>query len=93
MKAVKDQSQAIGEFLDWLQGEKGLIIAEAHQHGPQCYAGDDEDREEPTCGCYDGQLFMKSFSTEKLLAEYFEIDLGKVDDEKRAILDYVRRKN
>lgn len=28
---------------------------------------------------------------EKLLARYFEIDLDKADDEKRALLDYVRK--
>jgi hypothetical protein len=26
LKAVKDRSQAIGEFLEWLQEEKGLSI-------------------------------------------------------------------
>lgn len=29
-------------------------------------------------------------STEQLLAEYFEIDLNKVEDERRALLDWIR---
>ena len=32
-------------------------------------------------------------SIEKLLAEYFEIDLNKVEKERRELLDYVRQQN
>lgn len=28
MLAVHDKSQAIGEFMEWLQGERGIVLAE-----------------------------------------------------------------
>ena len=37
MLTVKDRSQAIGEFLEWL-GEQGIVLARRHAHEP-----DDED--------------------------------------------------
>lgn len=93
MRAVHPRSQAIGEFIEWLRHHKGWVIAERHCHGPQC-EGWDEDRDkfnpgrgEPRCEFYDGQLFEASFSIEQLLAEYFEIDLGEADKEKRALLE------
>lgn len=82
MMAVKPQSQAIGEFLDWL-GQQGIELASRHHHTEECY--DDDNR--TLCGCRDGQLLpYYGGGIESLLARYFEIDLRKVDDERRAIL-------
>jgi hypothetical protein len=69
MQKVKDRSQAIGEFLEWLQEEKALQLCE-----------------------WDGlyKMMPVDIPTEKLLAEFFDIDLNKVEQEKRAILDYMR---
>ena len=75
MHGVHEQSQAIGEFLDWLQIEKNWTIASW------------EDNDDI------GELYPVSFSIEKLLAEYFEIDLQKAEEEKRAILEAVRKSN
>jgi len=55
LKQVQEKSQVIGEFLDWLQGEKGVTLAKHHK-----------DRELP--------MFPTCVNTEKLLAEFFEID-------------------
>lgn len=41
--------------------------------------------------CLSDKLMMCSSSIEQLLAEYFEIDLEKVEQEKRAILDELRK--
>lgn len=71
LKAVQTQSQSIGEFLDWLRGEKGFEIAR--------WKHDDFDEN-------DDVLMPAHFSTEKLLAEFFNIDLDKVEAEKRAML-------
>lgn len=65
MLAVKDQSQTIGEFLDWLTEVKGYVLAEY----------DENDR-----------LYPKYSSIETLLAEFFGIDLKKIEEERRAIL-------
>ncbi len=66
MLAVKDKSQVIGEFLDWLQHDKKIALA-------HCEDGEDE-------------LYMVYDSIETLLAEYFGIDLKKIEEERRAIL-------
>lgn len=81
MHEVHPQSQAIGEFLEWLQTEKQYDLARHHVHGELCY--EDDTR---VCGMHDGQPVCVHYSIEKLLAEYFEIDLQKADDEKRTIL-------
>lgn len=66
MLAVKDKSQMIGVFLDWLQDEKKIVFAKYYD-------------EESLCPSYD--------TIEKLLADYFEIDLNKIEQERRAILE------
>ena len=66
MRAVKEKSQAIGEFLEWLHSEKDITLCRLE-------------------GNYDYRII--NISTEKLLAEFFDIDLNKVEEEKRAILN------
>jgi hypothetical protein len=69
---VKDKSQAIGEFLDWLKNEKHYLIAERVV----------DDIHE------DSDLMPVWASTEKLLAEYFEIDLNTVERENQELLEH-----
>ena len=73
LSAVKEQSQAIGGFLDWLINEQGCHIAE--------YPGDSDE------------LMPISNSIERLLATYFDIDLGKIAAEKDAMLEDHRALN
>lgn len=70
MKAVQPKSQVIGEFLEWLTGEKGVTLAKYDK---------------------DNRLMPTHDHAEKLLAEFFEIDLVKVEREKRMILENIRR--
>lgn len=69
LKLVKDQSQICGEFLDWLNEEKDLILAKLDEY-------DD--------------LMPFHISTQKLLAEFFEIDLAVLEDEKDQMLTALR---
>lgn len=73
MLAVQNRSQDIGEFLEWLRGERGLHLAEY-----------DDD-------FWEGK-FLKpvNIRIEDLLAEFFEIDLNKVEAERRALLESLR---
>lgn len=71
MKGVKERSQSIGAFLDWLQSEREIVLAEYEYRGET--------------------LYPINLSIEKLLAEYFEIDLEKVEQERRAILAHIRK--
>lgn len=85
MRAVKTESQAQGEFLEWLESEKGFVIAETHEHNDACREGGFLN-----CGL-DGHLVSIHMTVEKLLAEYHKIDLTKVENERRALLDHFRK--
>ena len=74
---VKNESQAIGSFLDWLKGERELVLCK--------YDGEDDELN-PT--------YLPDYTTiEHLLAEYFKINLNKVEQERGEILVSLRRKN
>lgn len=121
LSAIKDQSQAIGEFLEWLQGSKSARLLTWHE----------ADVEEPCTGdlmlgCNDGnkaaresgrvfsrggvrvrcdvckgtgkvirheQGYVPVGSTQDLLAEFFEIDQAKLEQEKCAMLDGLRARH
>lgn len=67
LTAVAADSHKIGEFLEWLTGDRGLTIAR-----------------------FSGREATQGFKIERLLAEYFEIDLGKIEVEKRTMLESLR---
>lgn len=69
LTAVKDHSQAIGEFLEWMSSD-GII---------KCRW---EERHE--------EYFPIFEPIEKLLARYFDIDLDKLEQEKRLMLVVLR---
>lgn len=71
LQEVQPQSQAIGEFIEWL-GEQGIWLASFNKF----------DRLNPI-----------NDSTEKLLAQFFKIDLQVLEAEKIAILDAQRQLN
>lgn len=74
---VRDKSQAIGSFIDWLFQEKNFHIAE--------WKKDDEFDEE--------QLVTINLDINKILEEYFEIDGRKAEKERQGILEELRNKN
>lgn len=84
MMEVRETSQAIGEFLDWLYNS-GYRIAQWHDHWDNGLDFDDVEYEEQPAGWYPVPRRI-----EEWLAEYFEIDLDKVEKERRAILDEFR---
>jgi hypothetical protein len=80
---VSDKSNACGEFVDWLAFQ-GIRLARYHEHTPQCY---DEDND---CGMYTSRLYIIAESPTKLLADFFEINQKKIDEEKETMLEEVR---
>jgi len=116
LAAIKHQSQAIGEFLDWLS-ERNVRLAdyrEAKWICDECGVLDLEDVNHPRAGVrYDGLhtdgplyvhrmcgkpaehvpqgLYMYGKTTVDLLAEFFDIDQNKLEAEKRAMLDQLRK--
>ena len=76
--AVKGNSQTIGEFLEWLQG-KGYVLSFWQDYG-----------EEPHSW---SELTPLRKSSEQLLAEYFDVNLDKVEQERKALLEKLRSRH
>ncbi len=102
MSAVRNESQAIGEFVDWL-GQQGMVIHKwttgLTNWFPCMELGCDEGtnislgtpcRRCGGAGGHEGEIDNRylpiSTPTEELLAEFFKIDLKQVDVERRALL-------
>lgn len=89
VEKVADKSQAIGEFIEWLQGPKGLTICRSiTKEEVNQYREDNNERPDFSIG----DLIPSRQPIEALLAEYFGIDLKKVEEEKLAILNEIREK-
>jgi hypothetical protein len=81
MLAVKSKSQPIGEFIEWLRGERGIVLAK--------WCDKDEDGEDYLDSGY-SRLVPVHIRIEDLLAEYFGIDLKRIEQEKRIMLSKLR---
>jgi hypothetical protein len=92
LHAVKDKSQACGEFVEWLGEKHGVVLAKPHIHTRFCREG--ESAFGPiNCDARSGELVRDHVTLTKRLAEFFEIDMDKVEEEKRALLDEIRKAN
>jgi len=88
MHEVKDKSQAIGEFLEWLRDEKNYTVMRwSKKRDWDDYKEDDPEGDEDSNL---GGIPVRD-TIEQLLADYFDIDLKKVEEERRMILDTMRR--
>ncbi len=101
MKVVRERSQEIGDFLEWCRG-RGAVLAVQHKHDAGC--GEIVKDKDPfvnvinvlvgrDCGLKNDEYAPLTYNIEKLLAEYFQIDLERAESEKRALLDYIRAVN
>lgn len=81
MQKVSDKSQKIGQFLEWLR-EQGLTICEIQEDFP-C----------EECGEESMQYVEHYRSIEQRLADFFEIDLDKVEDERQHMLKELQKQN
>ena len=90
LEKVKEASQTIGEFLDWLKTTRGTQLSKLHKHDELCGRiykwGEGKD-----CGLTEEHYQPDYTSTHNLLAEYFGIDLQKLEQEKQAMLDELRK--
>ncbi len=73
LKAVKDKTQSICEFIDWLAEEKKVHLAEWASNS--------------------GYLLRTLKNKEDLVAEFFEIDRRKLEEEKDQMLNEQRALN
>ena len=89
MEKVQEKSQSIGNFIEEFLKEKGIILAIYHKHDKSC----EKDEWGWNCGWTTNQPIPVHYEVEKLLAEYFNINLDKAEKEKQGILDDLRKKN
>lgn len=103
MHAVVERSQSIGEFIDWLRDEKHVWFMHhaKWEDALECSCLDERDPHDSAAWCSrckNTGRYTRSgsgdapfhFSTVELLAEFFEIDLRKIETEKRAMLAALR---
>lgn len=77
-QAIERGAHRLGEFLDWLAAE-GYVLAR-YSSGDSCYAG---------CSGLDPDYTDR----EKLVAGFFGIDLAKIEAERMALLEHIRKLN
>ena len=76
LRAINDKSQVVGEFLEWLES------GEAHPDG-----------ESIELAYHIGDFLEPYYKRkESLLARFFEIDLHRLEEEKRQMLEECRKK-
>ncbi len=103
-RAVADDAQIIGEFLEWLEEEKiHLIVYRDATDWTSCWCTIQsiDGEANPKCSDCHGkgtyQITCKDEpmpdgrSIQKLLADYFKIDLNKTEAERRELLKYIRQ--
>lgn len=78
ISAVKEKSQAIGEFLEWARSEGFFLASWQHFGNPEPEGYD--------------RLVASNKTTNQWLAEFFEIDLKKAEEERQALLDEIRNR-
>lgn len=97
LSAVKEESQAIGEFI-----ENGGYTLCKWRDAADCNRFIDKDTGESRGLFEDGAVpnpewypegFYPEYGTQRILAGYFEIDLAVIDAEKQAMLAKMRATN
>ena len=84
MLAMQDKSQKIGEFLEWLSEQDIELMKQPEEKCSDCY-------ECENCGSVIMEYINQN--REQMLADFFDIDLGKCEKERTALLDAVREDN
>ncbi len=87
MEKVQEESQAIGDFIEEFLKNKGIVLATYHKHSKKMC---DRDEWGWKCGWRTEQPMLLHYDIQKLLAEYFSINLEKVEEEKQEILTDLR---
>lgn len=96
MHAAKPESQSIGRFLDWLINERkpSTAIYEYQRQLPWPPGHEVTAREHRFAEKFiAGEYVPIIASIEKLLAQYFEIDLDKIEQERLKMLEAQRALN
>ena len=89
LEKVSKDSQKIEKFLNWLRNEKEFVISEYTDNENNCDCSCDCDGD---CDCGESEILVPANrSIDALLADYFKIDMDKVEEERRAILSSLNK--
>jgi heme oxygenase len=83
LAAVKDETQAAGEFIEWL-GTQGIFLAKVYRYDRNGEYTEDLSK------AHGEQTLPVHETLLTLLARWKDIDQAKVDREQRAMLDKLR---
>lgn len=83
LASVSDESNKIGEFLNWMASSAGLVIAEWTEN-------DDPDTQSMFPELLLPSQYRGDSGINKLLAKFYQIDLDKVEQERQALLNWLR---
>lgn len=86
LAAIADNSNPIGAFLDWLESTQQIVLCRWEDN-------DDEDTNDYLPHLLMPTEFRGSNGINKLLALYFNIDLDKVEQERRALLEWLQERH
>lgn len=99
LTAISEKSNAIGDFVSVFLREKGVVLGQVHKHSEKCSGWlESQTKRRPekwldeNCGVRDGEIIPFHYNMEKLLAEFYDIDLNRVEDERRAVLEALRKR-
>lgn len=93
LSAVREQSQTIGDFLDWLREEQGISLRQWMEPTEEVEALRWNEKPNDPPRFYTVKrpgYYSPEKKTEDLLAEFFGIDLKALEAEKRALLESIR---
>lgn len=88
LEKVVDKSQVCGEFLDWLESSNRFLCT-YHKHSDDCY----DELGDLVCESPTEYPIPLHTNINDLLAEFFNIDRTKIEQEKCQMLDEIRRTN
>lgn len=83
-------SQPLGEFLDWLKSSGREIGHWTRHSGARERIVRDDNGEESYVSVYEERFEPYPRSVQHWLADFFDIDLAKIDKEKEAMLNDAR---
>lgn len=87
---VEEKSNIIGEFLDYFLPSKGIVLAKYGHADATIYNEDLQDYEEMDEILFESAEYRGTNGINKLLAEYFGVDLDKVERERRELLKWLQ---
>ena len=88
LQKVVDKSQEIGNFIEWIRSTKAFHFAKY-----VAVEYEDTDRFNKPKKCTVNELHVQPYDINALLAEYFGIDANKLEQEKCAMLEELRKAN